>query len=419
MAQPLVSGECSAGFEGPPISVDTARMRAVAVSAWPTQTEFVTLDNALERVLAGPEPAQCSLPPFDNSAMDGYAINLGDLTGRPPWQIPVCGKIIAGDTTRHALKTGSAMRIMTGAPVPSGANSVIMQEQVTRDADSIIVATRPREGQNIRRLGEDQSEGSSVVAKGMVLYPARLALLAATGIDAITVYKPVRVGLFSTGNELREPGEPISFGQIYNSNRVLLRAMLAKPWITVTDYGIVRDEPASIRAAIRRAAARNDVVISSGGVSAGEEDHVLDALRKEDATLEVLKVAIRPGKPLSVGRIGSALYFGLPGNPYAAAITFSQIALPALRKSAGICEEPDNFIPGISGFRYIRTSGRTEYVPVTWDHRDNLGRPMLVRLGQGASASLGPIAMARGIAAIPAEIQEVIPGMPLKVEIIV
>ena len=321
-----------------------------------------------------------------------------------------------GTRARWRLPTGSAARIFTGAPIPDGADAVIMQEHVTRDGDHILLAEAPRHGRNIRRRGEDRPAGLSPVPAGQVLTPPRLALLAATGLAEVTVFRPLRVGLFSTGDELREPGQALAPGQIYNSNRVFLRAMLALPWITLTDYGILRDDPEVIRATIRQAAAENDVVLSSGGVSAGEEDHVLDALRREDASLDVLKVAIRPGKPLTVGRIGRTLFFGLPGNPYAAAITFTQIARPSLRKSAGITETPDTWLPAVAGFTYARASGRTEYLPVTWDARDATGRPILTRLGQGASASLGPIALARGIAVVPPEVDCIRPGMPLAVE---
>jgi len=198
---------------------------------------------------------------------------------------------------------------------------------------------------------------------------------------------------------------------------VLLRASLARlPWAEVTDLGIVPDDAGLVRAAIRDAAASHDVVISSGGVSAAEEDHILDALRREAADLDVLKVAIRPGKPLTVGRLGAALYFGLPGNPYAAAITFAQIARPALRRVAGLLEDPDTWLPAVAGFSYARRTGRREYVPVTWDQRDAMGRPILYRLGQGGSASLSPLARAMGVAVIPPDMPMVKPGQPLAVE---
>jgi molybdopterin molybdotransferase len=291
-----------------------------------------------------------------------------------------------------------------------------MQESVRREGDSVILDARPREGQNIRRRGEDQTDGAEALGAGLCLTPPRLALIAGCGLAEVTVSRRVRIALFSTGDELAEASASLGPGQIYNTNRVLLRAALSLPWAEVTDLGILRDEPATIRLAIRAAAECHDVILSSGGVSAGEEDHILDALQAEAADLHVLKIAIRPGKPLTVGRVGRAQYFGLPGNPYAAAVTFSQIARPALRRTAGLTEVPDTWLPGVAGFDYRRTTGRREYVPVTWEVRDGMGRPILQRLGQGASASLRPVALARGIAVIPPDLAHVTPGTALAVE---
>ncbi len=412
----LTQTECSAGKEGPTLSVDAARLRAIAAAAPMVRTEILSLDAALGRIMAQPSPAHCDLPPFDNAAMDGYALQLADMSGAGPWQLPILGRIAAGDSAYHTHTARGVFRIFTGAPIPLGCDAVVMQERIEHTLTGILIKERPNVGLNIRRRGEDRPFGQPPVPAGHMLTAPRLALLAATGIAEVEVFAKLRVGLFSTGTELQEPGAALAHGQIYNSNRVMLRAMLASPWIAIIDYGILRDDPAAIRAVIRRAAGKNDIVISSGGVSAGEEDHVLDALRAEDATLDVLKVAIRPGKPLTVGRIGASLYVGLPGNPYAAAITFSQIARPALRKSAGLTETPDLWLPGVAAFTYDRVPGRREYIPVTWEKRDAFGRPVLHRLGVGASASLGPIALARGIASIPADLTAIRPGMSLTVE---
>lgn len=412
-----MTATCLAGKPGPTLSVESARLRALAAARPVAGQELLALDDAVGRVSAAPTMATHALPPFDTSAMDGYALRLSDLTGTGPWPLPVSVRIAAGDGCVRALATGTAARIFTGAPVPLGADAVVMQEQVTRAGDMVLLTERPRQGQNIRRRGEDMPKGAPALTAGLALTPPRLALLAGCGIASVAVRRRIRVAILSTGSELTEPGRALGPGQIYNSNRVLLRATLScLPWVALTDLGILQDDHASIRAAIRSAAQSHDIVISSGGVSAGEEDHILEALRLESAELDVLKVAIRPGKPLTVGRLGQALYFGLPGNPYAAAITFSQIARPALRRAAGLLEEPDTWLPAVAGFTYIRRTGRREYVPVTWDRRDAMGRPILDRLGQGASASLSPMARAMGIAIISPDINVVRPGQPLTVE---
>lgn len=393
---------CSTGKSGATLSVDAARLRAIAAACPATGQEMLALDHAVGRVIAAPVPAVHAPPPFDNSAMDGLALRLSDLNGDGPWTLPVSARIAAGDGRALTLAAGSTARIFTGAPLPFGADAVVMQEQVTRVADTISLTMRPRPGQNIRRRGEDVAQGAQALAAGLALTPPRLALLAGCGVASVAVRPRLRVAILSTGDALSEPGSDLGPGQIYNSNRVLLRATLSRiPWVDLTDPGIVPDDPASIRTAIRHAAQSHDVVISSGWVSAGQEDHILDALRLEAAALDVLKVAIRSGKPLTVGRLDPTLYVGLPGNRYAAAITFSQIARPALRRAAGLLEEPDTWRPAVAGFTYARATGRREYVPVRWDCHDAVGRPVLLRLGQGASASMSPMAQTMGIAVIP------------------
>lgn len=407
---------CTTGKPGTAMTVDAARLRALAAVSPLRESETLGLEAALGRIAATGAAASVNLPPFDNAAMDGYALRTADLHGPGPWTLKVEGRVAAGDPAGQPLRPGTANRILTGAPLPPGADAVVMQERVTRVGSLIQLDIAPDPGTNIRRQGEDVAAGSSPVAAGLCLTAPRLAVLAGCGIPSLPVYRRLRVAMFSTGNELQEPGRPLAAGQIYNSNRVMLRALLTCPWIALSDLGILRDDPGAIRSTIRDAAASHDVVISTGGVSAGDEDHILDALRREDATLDVLKVAIRPGKPLTVGRVGGALFIGLPGNPYATAITFTQIAQPALRRAAGQTETPDTAIPCVADFDYARTPGRREYVPVTWDSRDAKGRPILHRLGQGASASLSPLAVARGIAALPADLPRVGCGTPLMVE---
>lgn len=407
---------CAAGKPGVTLSVDAARLRAIAAARPVTETEILPVAAARGRVFAGPAAAATALPPFDNAAMDGYAFSSAALSGAGPWTLPVTLRVIAGDTARHVLRPGAAARIMTGAPIPAGADTVVMQERVRRDADHIAITDRPVSGLNIRRRGEDCALGADLLPTGVLLTPQRLGLLAGAGLAMVPVRRRLRVALLSTGNELCDPGAPLQHGQIYNSNRVMLAAALADRWIDLTDLGILRDDPAAIRLALREAAADHDVVITSGGVSAGEEDHVLDALAREAAELAVLKVAIRPGKPLTVGRIGGAMFFGLPGNPFAAFVTFSQIARPALRHAAGLSETPDPWLPAVADFALDRQTGRREFVPVTWDRRDSFGRPVVTLLGRGASARMSPLAVARGIAQIDEGVGAVRPGMTVAMD---
>lgn len=400
----------------PFLSVDAARARAVAAARPLRAVEWVDLIDARGRIAAADNALVSPLPPFDNAAMDGYAIRLADCRPDQATRLPVVERVAAGDTRRVMLAAGTAARIFTGAPIPEGADAVIMQEHVTRHGDEIEMTGPLRAGLNIRRAGEDQPSGCAAIPAGTLLTPPRLALLAGGGLTRVRVFARLRVGLFSTGNELREPGEALAHGQIYNSNRVMLRALLDRPWVRLNDYGILRDHPTLIRDAISLAAAENDIVVSSGGISVGEEDHVRAALGAGGGAFECLNVAIRPGKPLTIGHVGTALYIGLPGNPYAAAITCTQIALPTLRRAAGITEVDDRMIPGVADFTYHRRPGRTEYVPVAWTARDALGRPKLIRLGQGASASLSPFALAMGIAALPPDLETINPGDPLPVD---
>lgn len=348
--------------------------------------------------------------------MDGYAVRIRDFVSPGPWSFSVAGRVAAGEAPANQFPPASAIRIFTGAPVPQGFNAVVMQENCSRSGDTVTFAARPITGQNIRKAGEDVSCGSTTVAAGTLLTASKIALLAATGTGEINVWRRVRIALISTGSELREPGSKLGPGQIYNSNRYFLHSALAYCWAEISDYGIVGDSPDLIRKTIREAASECDVIITTGGVSVGEEDHIMDVLRREDAELEVLKVAMRPGKPVTVGRIGRALFVGLPGNPYAAAVTFSRIALPAIKTAAGLSSVEAPWSPGVSGFSYQRKQGRTEYVPVTWSRREADGKPVVEMLGRGSSASVGPMASARAIAVLPPDLAMISPGMALRIE---
>ncbi|MAS07706.1 MAG: molybdopterin molybdenumtransferase MoeA [Ahrensia sp.] len=407
---------CCSGMPGDVLPVDIAGAKAIAAAVPVNEVERLPLIEASGRISASDIASAISLPLFDNSAMDGYAVRTRDFTESGPWRFFVSGRIPAGDGSGRRFPPASAVRIFTGAPLPAGFDAVVMQENCQRSDDTVTFAAKPTSGQNNRRGGEDVSAGSTTVAAGSLLTPGRIALLAATGVGDVEAWRRMRVALISTGSELREPGRKLGPGQIYNSNRYFLRSALAYPWAEIADYGIVGDDPETIRAVVRDAARVCDVVITTGGVSVGEEDHMMDVLRRENAELEVLKVSMRPGKPVTVGTIGNALFFGLPGNPYAAAVTFSRIALPAIKATAGLSDVATSWMPAVSGFSYRRKPGRTEYVPVTWARRDTDGKPVVEMLGRGSSASLNPMASARATAVLPPDMASIEPGMPLRIE---
>lgn len=409
---------CEAGAAGAVIAVDIAAAKAVAAATPVSRTETVDLLAANDRVLAAEVDATLDLPPFDASAMDGYAVRLDDLGGEGPWRLPVTGRIAAGDRPRDPF--AGAVRILTGAAVPQGFGAVVMQEKCRVEDGVVIIGVRPRAGLNIRRAGEDVRRGERLLDAGNIIEAQQLALLAGQGLGDISIYRRVRVGLISTGSELQEPGQPLRPGQIFNSNRVMLRAGLDRcRWAEVIDFGIVPDTREAIAAALAEASTRCDAVVTTGGVSAGEEDHVSWAVGSGGGTLDVLKVAMRPGKPVKVGKLGNALFLGLPGNPNAALVTFRMIALPALRRLAGLNRTDPDWQKATAGFHYEKTLGRTEFVPVRVAGHDAIGLPILQMVGRGSSASLRSIADAEAIAMLPPDMAAVEPGASVRVESLV
>ncbi len=417
-AQTIAHEACTAGVDGKVIPVDIAAAKAAASAVPVCETEQVSLIAATGRVLAREVRAAIDLPPFDNSAMDGYAVRTADFSGTGPWRFSIVGRIAAGDVFEERLrKPNGVVRIFTGALVPHGFDAVVMQERCERVGDRITVARPPRHGENIRFAGEDVRAGQSLLEGGSVLSPQRMALLAGQGLAEIEVFRKVRIGLVSTGSELRDAGTPLTRGAIYNSNRIMIRAMMSPfTWAEVIDYGIVPDRRDALAEVFRHAAGACDVLVSTGGVSAGEEDHVVTAFGDNGGSLDVLKVAMRPGKPVKIGMIGQMLFAGLPGNPNAALVTFRQIALPAIRTIAGLHNVQPDWSAAVSGFIYEKRIGRTEFVPVRKAGCDELGRPVLEMLGRGSSASLMSMALADGIAMLPPDNGAIERGLPIRFE---
>lgn len=410
-----LSDHCEAGASGAVIPVDIAAAKAITTAVPVTETETLDLLDAIGRATVADVVASLNLPPFNASAMDGYAVKADSFTGQGSWRLKVTGRIAAGDAPTQTSE--GSVRILTGAPVPQGFDTVVMQERCRIDGDAIVIDHKPRPGQNVRIAGEDVRRGESLLEAGEILKAQHLALLAGQGMAEVAVRRKVRVGLISTGTELREPGQPLHPGQIFNSNRVMLRASLdACRWAEVLDFGIVSDTREAVIAALAEAAKRCDAIITTGGVSAGEEDHVTSAVSSGGGVLDIMKVAMRPGKPVKVGKLGAALFLGLPGNPNATLVTFRMIALPALRRLAGLSITAPTWTQAVADFTYEKRPDRTEFVPVRIGAAGSDGLPRLSLLGRGSSASLRAISQADGIALLPPGVNRVEPGMRLAFE---
>ena len=360
----------------PLLSLDDALARLVAATAAHaiTQTETVSVFDALGRVLAADVLSSLAVPPEDNTSMDGYALRCADLAGVGT-VLPVSQRIPAGHVGQP-LRPGTAARIFTGGQVPAGADAVVMQEQCAAVAGglgegglgAVQINTVPAAGQWIRRRGEDVQQGAAVLHRGQRLTPQALGLAASVGAASLAVWRRPRAALFSTGDELQMPGEVLRPGAIYNSNRFTLRALLQAAGCEVHDLGIVGDTLAATRAALREAAVVADIIITCGGVSVGDEDHLKPAAQAE-GTVENWQIAIKPGKPLALGQIrhadgSTALLIGLPGNPVSSFITYLLTVTTALRVIQGMASTLPPGLPMRADFAWPKPDKRREFLRV-------------------------------------------------------
>jgi molybdopterin molybdotransferase len=345
------------------LSFEEALEKLLSAAGPLDEVQAVPLIAAAGRVLAVAQTSTVAVPPLDNSAMDGYAVRLADIPA-PGVCLPVSQRIPAG-TVGTALQPGTAARIFTGAPVPVGADAVVMQELCEHGEDGVVINCLPKSAENIRRAGEDISIGGEILTAGMKLRPQDIALAASAGLPELPVYRRLRVGVFFTGDELVQPGEPLPLGAIYNSNRYALRSLLEGLGCEVQDLGTVADTLEATRAALRQAAAGNDLIITSGGVSVGEEDHVKPAVAAE-GRLDMWKIAIKPGKPLAFGEIrkagGKAWFLGLPGNPVAAFVTFLIMVRPFILRLQGVAEVLPLSYTLPADFEWSKADPRTEFL---------------------------------------------------------
>ncbi len=343
------------------LPVDQARERIVeAVQALST-VEQVHLRAALGRVLVERVVANTDVPPFANSAMDGYALRSQACLDSSENVFEVIGASFAGSPFGNAITEHQCVRIMTGAVLPEGADAVLMQEQVERDGDRISFTGRQvQPGQNVRYAGEDSRQGDAILEPGVRIGPAEIGLLASVGVSEVRVSRRLRVAFFSTGDELAALGTPLTRGQIYDSNRYTLFGLLSSAGVDCYDLGVIPDQRQSVRNAFQQAGEMADLVLTSGGVSVGEADFVTEALG-ELGEINFWRIAMKPGKPLAFGRLGEAHFFGLPGNPVSVMVTFYQFVLPAIRKMSGEEGREATLIQARCAGELRKEAGRMEF----------------------------------------------------------
>lgn len=348
---------------GPMLTIEQAADRAAERIATVAAAETVPLAAADGRVLAADVVAPVDLPPFANSAVDGYAVRFADLAPGET-RLPLSGRVAAGADAAGVATEGMAVRVFTGAPLPAGADTVFMQEDVALEAGKVVLPAGLRRGANARPAGEDLRRGEVALAAGRRLRPQDLALLAALGLTEVAVRRRVRVAIFSTGDELNEPGTALPPAGIYDANRSLLRSLVTRAGAEVVDLGILADEPESLAQRLGEAAARCDLILTSGGVSTGEEDHVKAAVERV-GELAFWRVAIKPGRPVAMGHVARTPFIGLPGNPVAVFVTFAFVARAVIARLSGTRLARLRGLPVRLGFSYRKKAGRREYVRVS------------------------------------------------------
>lgn len=323
-----------------------------------TDTRVLPLAEALDFILAEDIKSPINVPPFDNSAMDGYAVRISDLN--QSLTLPLSGKSFAGQPFVGEWPIGTCIRIMTGAPVPMGCEAVIMQEKTTVDGNNITFDAIPAMHNNIRNAAEDIAVGETVLKQGHRLTPRDIPMLASIGIGEVTVYRRLKIAVFSTGDELKALGESLENGDIYDSNRYSIKAMLSRLNVDVVDYGIISDDEALLRDTFIKADIEADAVITSGGVSVGEADYT-KVLLEELGQIGFWKLAIKPGKPFAFGTLPNSKFFGLPGNPVSATVTFHQLVVPALAKMSNQNFTPTPRFNAIAMSPLNKSAGRMDF----------------------------------------------------------
>ncbi len=401
-------------FDPNSLRVDEARKRILDALNTVSGTEQLAVRQCLSRVLAEDIHSTINVPSHINSAMDGYALQGSDIPADGTARLNIIGRAMAGSPFSGSVAAGQCVRIMTGAKMPQGADTVIMQENITVDGERIIIGTGHKAGQNVRQAGEDLATGERVFSAGKLITPADLGMLASMGIAEVRVQRRVRVAFFSTGDELRSVGQPLGDGQIYDSNRYTLHGMLTRLGVELLDMGVIADRRDDIESAFQSASQIADVLITSGGVSVGEADFVKETLEKI-GEVNFWKIAMKPGRPLAVGRIGQCQFFGLPGNPVSAMVTFYQFVQPALQRLSGQDASPPLRLKAKTASGLKKAPGRIDYQR-GWLETDDQGELVVHSTGQQGSGMLSSMGKANCFIVLPLESKGVEAGSLVTVQ---
>lgn len=411
----ITQASCADDYDPNSMPVDKARAFIHRFLEPVTTALRVPIRGALGRVLAEDVVSPVDVPAHRNSAMDGWALRAADLRPQGDTVLEEIGASFAGRPFAGAVAAGQCVRIMTGGVVPPGTDTVVMQERARADGKRIAVAAGQKAGQHVREAGEDLRRGAVALARGRIVRPAELGLLASLGVGEVSVFRPLRVAFFSTGDELKSIGTALAEGEIYDSNRYTIHGMLTRLGCEVLDLGVVRDDPALLEGAFREASACADVVITSGGVSVGEADFVKGMLGKLGEVV-FWKIAMKPGRPLAYGRIGGAHFFGLPGNPVSVMVTFYQFVREALLKLMGADPvAPFPTFPATCTERLRKAPGRTEFQRGVLS-RDASGRLLVRPTGEQGSGILKSMSEANCFIILGDAVGNVEPGTVVEVQ---
>lgn len=389
------------------LTVEEARSRMASAMAPVAGWESVPVRSALGRVLYADVIAPFDVPAHDNSAMDGYALRSADLLPGGETRLVVVGTALAGGAFSGVVGVGQAVRIMTGAVMPRGADTVVEQEVVRLEEGAVFIPTGRKAGENLRLAGEDLARGQPALSAGKRVGPAELGLIASLGYGEVAVRRPLRVAFFSTGDELASIGKPLAPGEVYDSNRYTLFGLLTRLGADILDMGVVRDDPAAMETAFQTAAAQADVILTSGGVSVGDADFVKDMAARL-GEVNFWKIAIKPGRPMAFGRIGRTWLFGLPGNPVAVMVTYLQLVQDALLALSGANPQARPQFPVPAAFSMKKKPGRREFPRGELFQQDGQWRVRLA--GQQGSGVLRSMSEANCLIVLPEEQGNVAPG---------